>query len=63
LDNKEETTYKKVKERKAQEKHKRVIGYVKNTANQKATQKLLAAYIPASLGDRGRRNLHLKVVK
>jgi hypothetical protein len=35
LDNKEENTYRSVKERKNMEKHKRVIGYLKTIANQK----------------------------
>jgi hypothetical protein len=35
LANKEETAYRKAKERKAWEKHKRVTGYLKSTANQK----------------------------
>jgi hypothetical protein len=35
LDNKEETTYRRDKERKEWEKYKRVNGYLKNTLNQK----------------------------
>jgi hypothetical protein len=35
LDNKEETTYRRAKERKAQKKHERVIGYMKNMVNQR----------------------------
>jgi hypothetical protein len=34
-DNKEETTYRRTKERKSTENQKRVTGYLKNTANQK----------------------------
>jgi 23S rRNA maturation mini-RNase III len=33
LDNKEETTYRRAKERKAQKKHKEVTGYLKNMPN------------------------------
>jgi hypothetical protein len=43
LGNKEETTYRRDKEKKSQEKYKRANGYLKNTLNQKRQHKQLAA--------------------
>jgi hypothetical protein len=50
LDNKEETTYRKVKEKKTRKKYKRVNGYLKNMPNQNNNIKSLKFLLPCREG-------------
>jgi hypothetical protein len=48
------TTFRRAKERKAQDKHKRVIRYLKNMANQKDSMETAYSAVPSPTGGRGR---------